>query len=87
MEGLLPHPKRHDLVVRVRGPHRRFGVGQVRDLHEIRQEVAFHRGMGRFYRKFYAGRNPALDVAVYAGILGKLGISVTRSAVARRSIT
>ena len=52
----------------------------------LRHNLAFHRSMGRFYRKFYAGRNPALDLAVYAGILGKLGISVTRSAVARRSI-
>ena len=29
-----------------------------------RQEIAFHRGMGRFYRKFDApGRNPLLDAA------------------------
>ncbi len=53
----------------------------------LRHNVAFHRSMGRFYRKFYAGRNPALDAAVYAAILGKLGISATRSAIARRSIT
>ncbi|HEV2812316.1 MAG TPA: glycosyltransferase family 2 protein [Solirubrobacteraceae bacterium] len=52
----------------------------------LRHNVAFHRSMGRFYRKFYAGRNPALDTAVYAAILGKLGISVTRSAIARRSV-
>ena len=26
-----------------------------------RQNIAFHRGMGRFYRKFYAGRNPLVD--------------------------
>ena len=52
-----------------------------------RQEIAFHRSMGRFYRKFYAGTNPALDLAVYLAIATKLAISVTRSAVARRSLT
>ena len=48
----------------------------------LRQEIAFHRGMGRFYRKFYASeRNPALNIAVYAGIGAKLALSlgVTRA--------
>ncbi len=52
----------------------------------LRHNVAFHRSMGRFYRKFYSGRNPLTDAAVYAAIVGKLGISVTRSAIARRSL-
>jgi hypothetical protein len=43
--------------------------------------------MGRFYRKFYAGRRPLFDGVIYAAILGKLAISVTRSTVARRSVT
>ena len=39
----------------------------------VRQEVAFHRGMGRFYRKFYApGRSRLTDGAVYLGICLKL---------------
>ncbi|HEV2076022.1 MAG TPA: glycosyltransferase family 2 protein [Thermoleophilaceae bacterium] len=46
-------------------------------------DVGFHRGMGRFYRKFYAGRRPALDALVYAAIGGKLALSVTRAAAAR----
>jgi len=50
----------------------------------LRQNVAFHRGMGRFYRKFYAGRRPLLDPVIYAAIGAKLAISATRSAVARR---
>jgi len=50
----------------------------------VRQNVAFHRGMGRFYRKWYAGPRPWLDVVVYIGILGKLGFSLTRNAVERR---
>lgn len=50
----------------------------------LRQNVAFHRGMARFYRKFQAGRNPPRDVLVYAGIATKLVFSVLRSAVARR---
>ena len=49
----------------------------------LRQNYAFHRGMGRFYRKFYAGENPIVDFAVYAGVLGKFAVSATRSAIAR----
>ena len=52
----------------------------------LRHNVAFHRSMGRFYRKFYAGRNPAVDATIYAAILGKLAVSATRSAIARRSL-
>ena len=38
-----------------------------------RQEIAFHRGMGRFYRKFYAPvRSPFVSAAVYLGIGAKL---------------
>ena len=37
------------------------------------QEIAFHRGMGRFYRRFDAPEhNPLLNAAVYAGIGAKL---------------
>ena len=52
----------------------------------LRHNVAFHRSMGRFYRKFYAGRSPLQDAAIYLAIGGKFAISVTRSAIARRSI-
>lgn len=42
-----------------------------------RQEIAFHRGMGRFYRRFEAPRhNPLLNLAVYAGIGAKLALSL-----------
>jgi N-acetylglucosaminyl-diphospho-decaprenol L-rhamnosyltransferase len=42
-----------------------------------KQEIAFHRGMGRFYRRFDApGSNPLLNAAVYAGIGAKLGVSL-----------
>jgi GT2 family glycosyltransferase len=50
----------------------------------LKHNVAFHRSMTRFYRKFYAGQNSLFDLAVYAGIGGKLLISATRSAIARR---
>jgi hypothetical protein len=40
--------------------------------------------MGRFYRKFDAGRSPLLDVAVYTGILSKFAVSAVYSAVGRR---
>ena len=52
----------------------------------LRHNLAFHRSMGRFYRKFYAGELPLLDWAVYVAIGVKLVISATRSAVARRSV-
>ena len=43
----------------------------------FRQEVAFHRGMARFYRRFDAPQhNPLVNAAVYAGIAAKLAISV-----------
>jgi N-acetylglucosaminyl-diphospho-decaprenol L-rhamnosyltransferase len=50
-----------------------------------RQEIAFHRGMGRFYRRFDApGHNPLLNVAVYAGIGAKLATSLAITALSRR---
>ena len=50
-----------------------------------RQEIAFHRGMGRFYRRFEAPRrNPLLNVAVYAGIGAKLATSLAITAVRGR---
>jgi hypothetical protein len=42
-----------------------------------KQEIAFHRGMGRFYRRFDApSANPLLNAAVYAGIGAKLAVSL-----------
>ena len=50
-----------------------------------RQEVAFHRGMGRFYRRFEApGHNSMLNAAVYAGIGAKLGTSLAITKLAGR---
>jgi GT2 family glycosyltransferase len=51
----------------------------------LRQEIAFHRGMGRFYRRFDAPQhNPFLNAAVYAGIGAKLATSLTITALTRR---
>ena len=52
-----------------------------------RQNIAFHRGMGRFYRKFHGGERPLPEAAVYTGIGVKLALSLTRSAIARRRLT
>jgi N-acetylglucosaminyl-diphospho-decaprenol L-rhamnosyltransferase len=42
-----------------------------------RQEIAFHQGMGRFYRRFDAPEhNPLANLAVYAGIGAKLATSL-----------
>ncbi|MGD9735424.1 MAG: glycosyltransferase family 2 protein [Solirubrobacterales bacterium] len=50
-----------------------------------RQEIAFHRGMGRFYRRFDApDASPLLNAAVYAGIGAKLGASLAITAVRGR---
>ena len=50
-----------------------------------RLNVAFHRGMGRFYRRHVAPRNPlALDLLVYAGISAKLATSLIAGALRRR---
>lgn len=49
-----------------------------------RQEIAFHRGMGRFYRRFDAtAHNPLLNAAVYAGIGAKLAVSLGRTVLSR----
>jgi GT2 family glycosyltransferase len=53
----------------------------------LRHNVAFHRGMGRFYRKFYAGERPLVDTGIYLAIGAKLLLSASRSAIARRSLT
>jgi N-acetylglucosaminyl-diphospho-decaprenol L-rhamnosyltransferase len=50
-----------------------------------RQEIAFHRGMGRFYRRFDAPQhNPLLNAAVYAGIGAKLATSLARTTISGR---
>ncbi len=51
----------------------------------LRTNIAFHRAMGRFYRKFHGGRRPALDLLVYVALGCKLAVSMLRSAVARRA--
>jgi GT2 family glycosyltransferase len=49
-----------------------------------RQEIAFHRGMARFYRRFDAPEhNPLLNAAVYTGIATKLAVSLGRTAISR----
>jgi GT2 family glycosyltransferase len=53
----------------------------------VPQTLAFHRSMGRFYRKFYSGRNGLVDVAIYVAIGVKTAIAVGRSVVVRRSLT
>jgi hypothetical protein len=51
-----------------------------------RQEIAFHRGMGRFYRRFDAPEHsPLLNATVYAGIGAKLGVSLLRTELRRSS--
>jgi GT2 family glycosyltransferase len=59
--------------------------GSSRGRRAPRQEIAFHRGMGRFYRRFDApGANPLLNAAVYLGIGAKLAISLAITALRGR---
>jgi hypothetical protein len=49
-----------------------------------KQEIAFHRGMARFYRRFDAPEhNPLLNAAVYAGVYLKLALALARTALSR----
>ncbi len=49
-----------------------------------RQEIAFHRGMARFYRRFDAPEhNPLVNAAVYLGIWAKLAVSLAITAASR----
>jgi hypothetical protein len=51
----------------------------------LRQEVAFHRGMGRFYRKYYAPNGSPFSAAVvYLGIGVKLLVSLVGVVSPRR---
>ena len=50
----------------------------------FKQNLHFHRGMGRFYRRHRAGANTLVDLAVYAAIGAKFVISATRGHLARR---
>jgi N-acetylglucosaminyl-diphospho-decaprenol L-rhamnosyltransferase len=52
----------------------------------LRHNVAFHRSMGRFYRKFYGGRHTLFDGVIYLAIGVKLAVAVLRSTVARRRL-
>jgi N-acetylglucosaminyl-diphospho-decaprenol L-rhamnosyltransferase len=63
------------------------GGTTVRKRHRgLRHNVAFHRSMGRFYRKFYSGRSGLFDGVIYLAVLGKLAIAIARSTIARRSL-
>jgi hypothetical protein len=49
-----------------------------------KQEIAFHRGMARFYRRFDAPEhNPLLNAAAYAGVYLKLALALARTALSR----
>lgn len=67
----------------VRAIHSKGGTtGGHRD---ARLQVAFHRGMGRFYRKHYAPRESELvNAVIYLGIGAKLAASLAAGAISRR---
>jgi N-acetylglucosaminyl-diphospho-decaprenol L-rhamnosyltransferase len=52
----------------------------------LRHNIAFHRSLGRYYRNCHSGDRPLVDLAAYLAVGIKFVVSVTRSAIARRSI-
>jgi GT2 family glycosyltransferase len=67
---------------RSRALHTKAGTTEGR--RDWRLNYAFHRGMGRFYRRHEAPlRSGAMNLAVYCGIGVKLAISATREALRR----
>ena len=73
-----------DDLVRALGEVGHLKAGTSGKHRSLRLNHAFHRGMARFYRAHYAAdNNPLLNLAVYAGIALKLGVSALRSAAAR----
>ncbi|MBN1528604.1 MAG: glycosyltransferase family 2 protein [Thermoleophilaceae bacterium] len=52
----------------------------------LKHNLAFHRSMGRFYRKFYAGKRPAFDALIYVAIMAKFLVAAVRSTGARRRV-
>jgi len=52
-----------------------------------KQEIAFHRGMGRFYRRFDAAEhNPLVNAGVYTGIGAKLTVSLGITGLAKAGL-
>ncbi len=66
----------------VRAIHTKGGTTERRRSPKL--ETAFHRGMGRFYRKHYASdHSEAFNAFIYAGIGAKLAASLAAGALRR----
>ena len=66
--------------------HVKGALSKVNRQRPLRANYAFHRAMGRFYRKHMAGDHPLLDASVYAAIIAKFLVSASWSAIARRAV-
>lgn len=71
---------------RVSTLHVKGGTTKRRRHRGLKHNVAFHRSMGRFYRRYHGGERPLFDACVYLAIGVKLAVAVTRSTIARRSL-
>jgi N-acetylglucosaminyl-diphospho-decaprenol L-rhamnosyltransferase len=68
----------------VRAIHTKGGTSKDEGHRSPPLEIAFHRGMGRFYRKHYAPSNPEpLNWLIYLGIALKLLLTLTWNALGR----
>lgn len=65
--------------------HVKGALSKVNRQRPLHANYAFHRAMGRFYRKHVAGDHPLLDASVYAAIGAKFLVSAVRSAIVRRA--
>lgn len=53
---------------------------------KLRPTVAFHHGMGRYYRRHLSGHHAALDLSVYGTIGVRLGISLAFNGLTRGAL-
>ena len=71
---------------RVSTLHVKGGTTKKKRHRGLKHNFAFHRSMGRFYRKYYAGDRPALDSLIYVAIGLKFCVATIRATIARRSL-
>ena len=83
--GALASGKRLDRALRRPGTALHHKGGTAGKHRALKQNIAFHRGMGRFYRRHGSKGHVLMDLAVYAGIGMKLGVSLSRNAMAART--
>jgi N-acetylglucosaminyl-diphospho-decaprenol L-rhamnosyltransferase len=63
-----------------------IGGGAAGHPRKLRPTIAFHHGMGRYYRRHLGGRRAALDLGVYGAIGVRLGASLAFNSLTRLAL-